>query len=47
MVVWPHHVGKIIGRDASGHWIVRSGNDGGGVRERKRSIAGAIAFRSG
>lgn len=44
LVVWPNHVGKITGREASG-WIVRSGNDGGRVRERVRSVAGAIAFR--
>jgi hypothetical protein len=46
IVVWRHHVGKIIGQDAHGGWIVRSGNDGHAVRERPRSLAGAIAFRS-
>jgi hypothetical protein len=47
MVVWPHHVGMITGRTSSGQWIVKSGNDGGGVaRERPRSVAGAIAFRA-
>jgi hypothetical protein len=47
MVVWPHHVGMITGRTPDGQWIVKSGNDGGGVaRERPRSIAGAIAFRA-
>jgi len=47
MVVWAHHVGMITGRSADGQWIVKSGNDGGGVaHERPRSIAGAIAFRS-
>lgn len=46
MVVWPHHVGMITGRTPDGQWIVKSGNDGGGaVRERPRSVAGAIAFR--
>lgn len=45
IVVWPHHVGKIVGRDAFGQWIVHSGNDGGRVRTRPRSVAGAIAFR--
>jgi hypothetical protein len=46
MVVWAHHVGMITGRGPDGQWIVKSGNDGGGaVRERPRSIAGAIAFR--
>jgi hypothetical protein len=46
VVVWPHHVGMITGRTASGEWIVRSGNDGGRVRERPRSVAGAV-FRVG
>jgi len=30
------------GQTASGEWIVRSGNDGGRVRERPRSVAGAV-----
>lgn len=42
IVVWRHHVGEITGRTASGQWIIRSGNDGGAVRERPRSVAGAI-----
>jgi hypothetical protein len=42
VVVWSHHVGEITGRTASGAWIVRSGNDGGQVRERPRSVAGAV-----
>lgn len=46
VVVWSHHVGMITGRSASGQWIVKSGNDGGRVRERPRSVAGA-AFRVG
>jgi hypothetical protein len=41
VVVWDHHVGEITGRTSNGQWIVRSGNDGGRVRERVRSIAGA------
>ncbi len=45
VVVWPHHVGMITGRSASGEWIVKSGNDGGRVRERPRSVAGAV-FRT-
>ena len=45
VVVWSHHVGMITGRTASGEWIVKSGNDGGAVRERPRSVAGAI-FRN-
>ena len=42
VVVWPQHVGMITGRTKEGHWIVRSGNDGGRVRERPRSVAGAV-----
>jgi hypothetical protein len=45
VVVWSHHVGIITGRTASG-WVVKSGNDGGRVRERVRSVAGAV-FRVG
>ena len=45
IVVWPHHVGKIVGRDETGRWIVRSGNDGGALRERARSLRGVVAFR--
>jgi hypothetical protein len=44
IVVWSHHVGKIVGRE-NGQWIVESGNDGHAVRTRPRSLAGAIAFR--
>lgn len=46
IVVWAHHVGRITGRTADGQWIVKSGNDGHAVRERPRSLAGAIAFRN-
>ena len=42
VVVWNHHVGMITGRTAGGQWIVKSGNDGGRVRERPRSVAGAV-----
>jgi hypothetical protein len=42
VVVWRHHVGEITGQAANGQWIVRSGNDGGRVRERPRSVAGAV-----
>lgn len=45
VVVWPHHVGMITGRTERGLWIVKSGNDGNAVRERARSVSGAIAFR--
>lgn len=44
VVVWPHHVGLITGH-VGNQWIVKSGNDGHRVRERPRSLAGAIAFR--
>jgi hypothetical protein len=46
VVVWRHHVGEIVGRAANGKWLVRSGNDGGRVRTRARSVAGAV-FRMG
>jgi hypothetical protein len=46
VVVWPHHVGKIVGQQ-NGQWIVESGNDGHALRLRTRSIAGAIAVRWG
>lgn len=42
VVVWSHHVGLITGRTKDGHWIVRSGNDDGRVRERPRSVKGAV-----
>ena len=45
VVVWRHHVGIITGR-AGAKWVIKSGNDGHAVRERPRSISGAIAFRS-
>lgn len=46
VVVWRHHVGEIVGQAANGKWLVRSGNDGGAVRTRARSVAGAV-FRVG
>ncbi len=42
VVVWRHHVGEIVGQASNGQWVVRSGNDGGQVRSRARSIAGAV-----
>ncbi|MGD9846979.1 MAG: hypothetical protein AB7U47_16515 [Variibacter sp.] len=42
VVIWRHHVGEITGRASNGMWIVRSGNDGGRVRERARSVSGAL-----
>lgn len=44
VVVWPHHVGRIVGEE-NGRWVVRSGNVDGGVRSTIRSLAGAIAVR--
>ncbi|MGB5905758.1 MAG: hypothetical protein WBH00_23205 [Xanthobacteraceae bacterium] len=49
VVIWSRgkgrgHVGIITGKTARG-WVVKSGNDGNAVRERVRSVAGAIAFR--
>src|SRR3972149_2292887 len=38
IVVWRHHVGKITGHDGNGLRIVKSGNDGGAVRERPRPV---------
>lgn len=46
VVVWSHHVGKIVGLE-DGKWIIESGNDGNRVRTRPLSIAGAIAIRWG
>ena len=45
IVVWRSHVGRIVGQNARGEWIVNSGNDSNAVRTRARSLAGAIAFR--
>jgi hypothetical protein len=42
IVVWPHHVGEIVGQAPNGQWIVLSGNDSGRVRQRPRSISGAV-----
>ena len=46
VVVCSNHVGMITGRNAEGQWIVKSGNDDSRVRERPRSVAGAV-FRVG
>lgn len=42
VVVWRHHVGMIVGRASDGRWLVKSGNDGGAVRTRARSVSGAV-----
>ncbi len=44
VVVWPHHVAKIVGQE-NGEWVMESGNDGHAFRTRPRSTAGAIAIR--
>lgn len=45
IVVWPNHVGIITGQTATGKWIIKSGNDGGAVRERARDVSGAVFRR--
>jgi hypothetical protein len=44
VVVWAHHVGKIVGQE-NGMWVIESGNDGNRLRTRPLSIAHAIAIR--
>jgi hypothetical protein len=44
VVVWSHHVGKIVGKEGS-MWVIESGKDGHQTRTRPRSIGGAIAIR--
>jgi hypothetical protein len=43
-------VGAVVvirgGPNGNGEWLVESGNDGGAVRTRYRSLRGAIAFRN-
>ena len=46
VVVWAHHVGKIVGYE-NGQWLVQSGNDGNRMRTRALPIANAIAIRWG
>lgn len=41
VVVWPHHVGIIVGKNQKGQWLVRSGNDGGKVKTRVWNLRGA------
>lgn len=45
VVVWAHHVGRIVGVGHGGRWVVESGNDGHAVRRRERDVSRAIAFR--
>jgi hypothetical protein len=44
VVVWAHHVGKIVGQE-NGQWVIQSGNDGNRVRTRPLPIGNAIAIR--
>ena len=46
VVVWAHHVGKIVGYE-NGQWLVQSGNDGNRLRTRPLPIGNAIAIRWG
>ncbi len=46
VVVWSHHVGRIVGQE-NGQWIIESGNDGNRVRTRALPISNAIAIRWG
>jgi len=45
-VAWPHHVGRIVGRE-NGQWIIQPGHDGNRVRTRPPPIVHAIAIRRG
>lgn len=41
VVVWPNHVGLIVGQNTKGQWLIESGNDGGKVRTRTWNLRGA------
>lgn len=45
IVVYPHHVARIVGPCEGGACPMISGNDGKEVRERVRSLKGKIAIR--
>jgi len=45
VVVWPWHVGRIVGRAANGQWIVENGNYNNRIAVVPMSVAGAIGFR--
>jgi hypothetical protein len=47
VVVYPHHVAKVVGACNGSTCLMQSGNDGHAVRTRPRSIRGAIAIRWG
>ena len=46
VVVWPHHVGYIVGRADNGRWLVKSGNYANRVATVAMSLRGTIAVRS-
>lgn len=41
VVVWPRHVGIIVGKTHKGQWLVKSGNDGGKVKTRVWNLRNA------
>lgn len=45
VVVWPHHVGIIVGKDSNGRWLIESGNDGGRVKTRVWDLRGVLGYR--
>lgn len=45
VVIYPHHVVRVTAVLGGGRFMAISGNDGHRVRERARSVAGAIAVR--
>lgn len=45
VVVWPHHVGLIVGQNSKGQWLIESGNDGGKVKIRPWSNLHKAKFR--
>ncbi len=45
IVVYPHHVAKITQELGRGVYMMVSGNDGHAVRERPRTLRGAVALR--
>lgn len=47
VVVWPWHVGRIVGQSANGQWIVENGNYNNRIAVLPMSVAGAIGFRKG
>jgi len=46
IVVWPHHVGVIVGNCSGGRCVVKSGNWGNRVATVSMNVRNAIAFRT-